>query len=62
VSEQPLVPAVAYCHGTPLGNEIEAIDPAGLDDATDHAANAIASCSGSGQVDGRIRAFVINAR
>jgi ubiquinone/menaquinone biosynthesis C-methylase UbiE len=58
----PLTPAVAYCHGTPLRNEIEALDPSGLEAATEHAARAIASYFGSGDVDGRIRAFVITAR
>jgi ubiquinone/menaquinone biosynthesis C-methylase UbiE len=57
-----LIPAVAYCHGTPLLNEIEILDPAGLNAATRHAADAIASYFGSGHVDGRIRAFVITAR
>jgi ubiquinone/menaquinone biosynthesis C-methylase UbiE len=58
----PLIAAVAYCHGTPLRNEIEVLDPLSLDSATEHAANAIASYFGSGHVDGRIRAFVITAR
>jgi ubiquinone/menaquinone biosynthesis C-methylase UbiE len=61
-ASSPLIPAVAYCHGTPLRNEIEALDPEGLDAATEHAADAIASYFGSGQIDGRIRAFVITAR
>jgi ubiquinone/menaquinone biosynthesis C-methylase UbiE len=58
----PLIPAVAYCHGTPLRNEIENLDPMGLDAGTSHAADAIASYFGSGDVEGRIRAFVITAR
>jgi hypothetical protein len=61
-ARNPLIPAVAYCHGTPLRNEMEDADPADLNDATDHAADAIASYFGSGEVDGRIRAFVITAR
>ncbi len=57
----PMIPAVAYCHGTPLRGEIEALDPTGLDAATERAAEAIASYFGSDDVDGRIRAFVITA-
>jgi SAM-dependent methyltransferase len=53
------IPAVAYCQGTPLRNEIEARDPARLDEATDVAAAAIARRFGSGAVDGRIQAHVI---
>jgi ubiquinone/menaquinone biosynthesis C-methylase UbiE len=58
----PLIPAVAYCHGTPLRNEIEALDTYGLDEATEHAALAIASYFGGGEVSGRIRAFIVTAR
>jgi ubiquinone/menaquinone biosynthesis C-methylase UbiE len=58
----PAIPAVAYCQGTPLRNEIEALDPLGLVTATDVAATAIASYFGAGRVEGRIRAFVITAR
>lgn len=61
-ASSPLIPAVAYCHGTPLRNEIEALDISGLDDATEHAALAIASYFGGTDVSGRIRAFVITAR
>ncbi len=34
--------AIAYCQGTPLRNEIEARAPARLEDATKHAAKALA--------------------
>ena len=61
-ADSPAVPAVAYCQGTPLRNEIEALDPFGLVTATDVAASAIASYFGAGPVEGRIRAFVITAR
>ena len=60
-AENPAIPAVAYCQGTPLRNEIEALDPVGLVTATDVAATAIASYFGAGPVEGRIRAFVITA-
>jgi ubiquinone/menaquinone biosynthesis C-methylase UbiE len=54
-------PAIGYCQGTPLRNEIEARDAARLDEATDYAAEALAKRFGSGAVDGRISALVIGA-
>jgi ubiquinone/menaquinone biosynthesis C-methylase UbiE len=54
------VPAVAYCQGTPLRNEIEARDPARLEDATDAVAEAIAARFGRGPVDGKIQAHVVS--
>jgi hypothetical protein len=53
------VPAVAYCQGTPLRNEIEARDASRLGEATDAAAEAIAQRFGRGAVDGRIQAHVV---
>ena len=32
VAENPLIPPLAYCHGTPLRSEIEAVNPGGLDE------------------------------
>ncbi len=58
----PYDPAIAYCQGTPLRNEIEARDASRLQDATKQAAEALAHRFGDGGVDGRIRAFVITAR
>jgi ubiquinone/menaquinone biosynthesis C-methylase UbiE len=55
-------PAVAYCQGTPLRNEIEARDPGALETATDRAAGAIAKAYGEGPVSGKIQAHVIVAR
>jgi ubiquinone/menaquinone biosynthesis C-methylase UbiE len=57
----PRDPAIAYCQGTPLRNEIETRDATRLQDATEQAADAVAQRFGSGAVDGRIRAFVITA-
>ena len=54
-------PALAYCQGTPLRNEIEARDPSGLEAATERAAQALAGRFGPGPVDGRIRAIVFTA-
>lgn len=53
------VPAVAYCEGTPLRNEIEARDASRLGEATDIAAEAIAQRFGRGAVDGKIQAHII---
>jgi ubiquinone/menaquinone biosynthesis C-methylase UbiE len=57
----PRDPAMAYCQGTPLRNEIEARDASRLEDATNQAAEALARRFGSGAIEGRIRAFVITA-
>ncbi|WP_159015633.1 class I SAM-dependent methyltransferase [Cognatiluteimonas profundi] len=51
--------ALAYCQGTPLRSEIEARDPARLDEATDAATQALARRFGTGAVEGRIQAHVI---
>ena len=60
-ASSPRDPAMAYCRGTPLRNEIEARDASRLEDATKHAAEALAHRFGSGAIEGRIRAFVITA-
>jgi len=53
------VPAVGYCQGTPLRNEIEARDASRLGEATDVAAEAIAQRFGRGPVDGKIQAHIV---
>lgn len=55
------VPAVAYCQGTPLRNEIEDRDPTRLNEATVAAAAAIAGRFGDGAIDGKISGFVVSA-
>jgi ubiquinone/menaquinone biosynthesis C-methylase UbiE len=57
----PRDPAIAYCQGTPLRDEIKARDASRLEDATNAAADAIAHRFGSGSVDGRIREHMITA-
>jgi SAM-dependent methyltransferase len=52
-------PAVAYCQGTPLRNEIEARGHSRLGEATDVAERAISQQFGLGPVDGRIQAHII---
>jgi SAM-dependent methyltransferase len=58
-ASSPRIPAIAYCQGTPLRNEIEARDASRLGEATDIAARAIARRFGSGAVDGKIQAHVV---
>ena len=58
-AESSRVPAVAYCQGTPLRNEIEARDASRLGEATDLAAEAIAQRFGRGAVDGKIQAHIV---
>jgi SAM-dependent methyltransferase len=55
-------PAVAYCQGTPLRNEIEARGAPGLEAATGRAEEALRKRFGSGAIEGRIRALIISAR
>jgi SAM-dependent methyltransferase len=55
----PRDPAIAYCQGTPLRNEIEARDASRLAEATDVAAEAIATRFGRGAVDGKIQAHIV---
>lgn len=54
--------AIAVCQGTPLRNEIEARDASKLQAATDIVAEAIRTRHGSGPVEGKIQAVVIEAR
>jgi SAM-dependent methyltransferase len=57
----PDVPAIAYCRGTPLRNEIEARDPGGLERATAVATAALYARHGGGPIEGRISAVVVVA-
>ena len=54
----PRIPAIAYCQGTPLRNEIEA-RARPLAEATDAAAHAVARRFGTGAVEAKIQAHVI---
>lgn len=57
----PRHPAIAYCQGTPLRNEIEQRNADRLDEVTDRAADAIAARFGTGAVEGKILGHVITA-
>jgi SAM-dependent methyltransferase len=59
IAESAQIAALAYCQGTPLRNEIESRGASRLDEATQYAAEAIARRFGSGVVDGRIQAHVV---
>ncbi len=54
-------PAIGYCQGTPLRNEIEARDATRLGEATEAAAAALGSRFGFGAIDGKMQAHVITA-
>ena len=57
----PRHPAIAFCQGTPLRNEIEQRDAGLLAHVTDRAADAIAEVHGEGAVSGKIQGHVITA-
>jgi hypothetical protein len=57
----PRIPAVAYCEGTPLRNEIQERAPQGLAEATAAAAAAIEGRFGAGPIAGKIQAHVVSA-
>ncbi len=58
-AQSPREPAIAFCQGTPLRNEIEARDATRLDEATAVAEQAIAKRFGRGAVDGKIQAHIV---
>lgn len=53
------IAAVAFCQGTPLRNEIESRDRAGLASATAACADLLARRFGAGAIDGKIQAHVV---
>ena len=54
-------PAVAYCEGTPLRNEIEARDASRLREVIERATAAIAARYGDGVVTAKIQGHVATA-
>jgi len=58
-AKSPRDPAIAFCQGTPLRNEIEAHGASRLGEATDLAADAIGRRFGRGEVDGKMQAHVV---
>ncbi len=55
----PRIPAVAFCQGTPLRNEIESRDAAGLVGATAICTDALARRFGTGAIDGKMQAHIV---
>jgi ubiquinone/menaquinone biosynthesis C-methylase UbiE len=60
-ASSPRLPAIAYCQGTLLRNEIEAREAGRLVAATDYAASAIADRHGGGEIAAKIQAHVVVA-
>jgi ubiquinone/menaquinone biosynthesis C-methylase UbiE len=58
-ASSPRIPAVAYCQGTNLRNEIEARAAGKLEATTDYVTSAIADKHGRGGVAAKIQAHVI---
>ena len=58
-ADSPWIPAIGYCQGTPLRNEIEIRGTVSLAAATEAAAAAVAQRFGTGAVDGKLQAHVI---
>jgi len=58
VASDPSIPAIAYCQGTPLRNEIESRDGSLLQHATDIATLALSERFGSGAIEGKIQGHV----
>jgi len=60
-ASSPRIPAVAYCHGTLLRQEIEARNAGGLTPATDYVTEVLSEKHGSGEVSAKIQAHIIQA-
>jgi ubiquinone/menaquinone biosynthesis C-methylase UbiE len=59
IAAEPSIPAVAYCQGTPLRNEIENRDRSLLEYATETATAALAERFGTGTIDGKIQGHIV---
>lgn len=58
-ADSPHIPAMAYCHGTLLRNELDAHGSTCVNEATGVATSAIERRFGAGAVDGKIQAHVV---
>jgi SAM-dependent methyltransferase len=58
-ASSPEIPAIGFCQGTPLRDEIEARDASLLGQATALATEAIAQRFGRGAVDGKMQAHIV---
>ena len=60
-ASSPDDPAIGFCQGTPLRNEIEARDASRLGEATEAASLAVRRRFGDGPIEGKIQAHVFSA-
>lgn len=60
--EDASAPAIAFCQGTPLRQEICARDASRLDEVTDAATKALANRFGETNLDGKAVAYFVSAR
>lgn len=58
-ADLPSVPAIAFCQGTPVRNEIESRDAAKLEHATQVVGRAMSQRFGNGPIAGRMQALVV---
>ena len=61
-ASDPSIPAIAYCQGTPLRDEIESRDGEILNHATEVATAAVSERFGAGAVDGKIQGHIVAIR
>lgn len=61
-ASDPSIPAIAYCEGTPLRNEIESRDGQILKHATEVATAAVSERFGANAVDGKIQGHIVSIR
>ena len=54
--------AIAYCHGSPLRDEIFARDPSRINEATDAAERAVRKVFGDGAVDAKMQAHIVTVQ
>jgi ubiquinone/menaquinone biosynthesis C-methylase UbiE len=54
-------PAIGFCQGSPMRNEIEAHDPNGVQAATEAAAAALAAHFGAGPIEAPMQAKIVTA-
>ena len=55
------IPAIGFCKGTPVRNEIERRDASRLGEITARSSEALRERFGSGPIEGRLRAYVVTA-
>ncbi|MGH6880863.1 class I SAM-dependent methyltransferase [Hypericibacter sp.] len=61
-ASSPRDPAIGFCQGSPLRNEIEARDPKRVTEVTEIATQAVAARFGNGPISCKLQAIVVEAR